>query len=122
MTYLAAKLDFWLMKSIMKKPQAISPKTTICSWESWDTISIPKVMLKKQRKRVNKLEQKSEARYELELWAEVAQAKYGVTQGSEHTPVTKQPDVPNMETTAVATKTEECDWKPDDFMNFDRRV
>ena len=64
--------------------------------------------------------QEAEAQDEAELWAKMARVRYGVTRGTEPTPIIKQLKVSHMETAAVATKSEEFDWMLDMLMDFDR--
>ena len=118
---LSCKVSLSIDESSQNQSPPISPKTTIRSWESWDTISIPKEILKNRRRRDSELRRKAEARAEAELWAEVQRSRYGATQGTEHTPISKQPEVSHMKTTAVANASEEFDWMPYMLMYFNSK-
>ena len=71
-----------------KQTLHIPPKTTICSWESWDTSIIPKTTLRYSRRRANAIQWKTEERDEAEAttkqWAKIEESKdRRITQGRE---------------------------------------
>ena len=111
------QVNFFIDDLKQNQSPSISTKTTIQSWESWDTISIPRMTLENCRRRVNELKQKAEARAEAELWAKVARARFGARQKIE--PNQGIEPEPEMETAALATESGELDWISDILNHLD---
>ena len=84
-----------------------SPKTTIRSWESWNSINIPKAKLKYSRRRENvgrrKTEALNQATATTQLWTKVQQANGNIRRGLERT----------IKTAASTTASDEMTWLTD---------